>query len=111
MSTLGIVALSAGYGLPALAVACRVASLLAWHWRSVLNSSRYYTRDHVAQPSGEQWFGGMLLGVLAAIVWPLVLAVYLGRSVLLAPPAGVVRERQQARIAELERELKIGGER
>ena len=110
MSGPGIVTLSVAYGLPALVVGCRITSLLAWNWRSVYNSKWFNRHTQLTAPSCDQWFGGACIGMLGALVWPLVLGVYLGRSVLFAPPPDVVRERQRARIAQLEHELGIAGE-
>lgn len=110
MSALGIVAVSASYLLAGFLVACRVASLLAWHWRTAHNS-KWFGSYRLQQPSSEQWFGAGCVGLLCATVWPLMCGMYLLRGFLFAPPPDVVRERQQARIAELERELEIGGER
>jgi hypothetical protein len=109
MSALAIVVLSLGYGMLGLTVGCRIASLLAWRWMADDNRRRAGHSYHASllHPDGEQWFGAACLGLLSALVWPLVVLGAVFRGVLFSPPRDIRIEQQEKRIAELERELEI----
>lgn len=106
--TLWLMALAALYGIVAFATACRVTTLLAWHFvlthNSKLPGNQYW---EISIPGGEQWVGGAVLGLAAGLTWPLVAVVFTMRGWLFAPPRDVQIERQRQQIAALERELEI----
>jgi hypothetical protein len=60
-------------------------------------------------PEGAHWFGGLLLGVLVAAVWPLALLFILvgWRGPVIGAEKAARLDAAQRRINELERELQI----
>lgn len=92
-----------------------VAGHLAWYWNEtarVRHKARWpsiHNPGEYIQPNGEQWFGGVLVGVVSGVVWPAVfigVRLNLGRFAIGAE-AEAVRREQRERIDELEREAGI----
>lgn len=98
----------------ALAAARLFAGHLAWSWREAEWAKKrhdfpsLYGDSKLAQPSGEQWFGGWCVALCVCAVWPLAILPWIvGRRTPVGAEATARSRAAQERVAELERELGI----
>jgi hypothetical protein len=98
------------YGAAALVAGRLVAGHFAYSMAA--NAERKWSaacRGNTGHPNGEQWFGAVVIAAVLATVWPLVLVAWRmpTGSIAIGAEARALKERQAARIAELERELNL----
>lgn len=100
------------YAVMAALVGCRLATTMTWNAakRTTERNKRLYSWTSRVERIEDNldWFDGAAAGVLLAPIWPLVLVIYVARGRLFRPPLNVERELQAQRIADLERQLRIG---
>jgi hypothetical protein len=97
------------YGVLALLFVRPLAGHFAW------SMFRGYCLEYPAlsrgrtSPTGEHWFGGTLLGLLTAAIWPaMLLFILVGwRGPVIGAEKAARLDAAQRRIDELERELQI----
>jgi hypothetical protein len=94
------------YGLIALAAWRMFAGHLAWRMMASYKRSYPGLGSGLVGPSGEQWFGGLIGGLLAAAVWPLAL-IFFWWPVRVGAEKRGERDALLARITELERETNL----
>lgn len=96
------------YWVMAGLVGVRIATVVAW--RGYEEDRRKHLATPYAgewtriKPDEDNWFSGGFAG-LCGIVWPVVVAVFLLRGVLLAPPRQIRDRQREERIKELEAKL------
>jgi len=90
------------YGLVLVGITRVVAGRLAWGFLDRTNER--YSHLCCSRPDGGQWFGATLVGLFAAIVWPVTLVwVLVGRSSLrVGAEARAHAKARAARLRELE---------
>lgn len=101
------------YGLVLVAFTRVVAGSVAWEFleRESERYRRYGEDEDVrSRPASGQWSGGALVGLLAAIVWPVTLVwVLVGRSsIRVGAEAHAHAKAREARLRELEDQLGVG---
>jgi hypothetical protein len=104
MSALAIVALSTAYGAVWFVTARLLAGHFAWWFHE--NRDMYLYREK-QKPTGDQWFGGGLIGLFVGLVWPLLPLLFLTRTWAVGAEQRARIRRQDDRIRELEKALEI----
>ncbi|WP_320672364.1 hypothetical protein [Patulibacter defluvii] len=111
MSTLVIVLLAVAYTAVGAGFTRATAGHLAYAWRNTEHARdrvRYpaITPKTPPPPSNDQWIGGLLVGLLVGVIWPLVPLALLPTFKVGAERRELER-RQAERIADLERQLGV----
>lgn len=111
MSALEIVGVSVFYASAGAIWGRLMAGHLAWRYAENRRRYDYYNkeREPLRPPSSEDWFWASCVGVLVAVIWPLVLAMRAVPSErwAIGDEARAVARQRERRIAQLEKELDL----
>jgi hypothetical protein len=95
------------YVFASLPIMCRVGTLLAWYYLKEDKSHLYYSGGEKRQtPSQGHWCAGMTVGVIAGLVWPLMVFPFTARRVLFAPPYDVRIKQRALALKKREEEIR-----